>query len=275
LNFSSQPYTLSLSSGFTMVGGLLMFRLALILPPTGLVIHSIRIKVNQKFHLTSAYEPGFEMDAPNDARTVFVLDARTPPNFGTIPEPESATTAPRSGSPPPGAHSGPLATLAPGQEWRIHHLARFPNDSLLRPTTQPGPQGGIKVSHAVSMECVYRVVQQGEEDPGTDRAKLLERMKQCRKLVVAKPVSLFSCCCFVDSLSLPPYAFEDPHFETTRDAPPCLCLMPMAELVQRHGKQLCREEDEQGTTYMDLQKEEDRRRRENTVRSREASTSRG
>lgn len=253
-----------------MVGGLLMFRLALIAPPTGLTIHSIRIKVNQKFHLTSAYEPGFATDAPNDPRTVCLLDARSPPNFGTIAAPEGATTAPRSGSPPPGAPSTPLVTLAPGQEWRIHHLTRFPSCALLRPTTQPGPQGGIKVSHAVSMECVYRVIQAGEEDPGTDRQKLVERMKQCRKLVVAKPISLFSCSCFVDSLALPPYALDDPHLETTREAPPCLCLMPMGELKQRHGKQLCREEDEQGTTYMDVQKEDDRRRRENEVRSREA-----
>lgn len=270
-----QPYTLSLSSGFTMVGGLLMFRLALILPPTPITIHSIRIKVNQKFHLTSAYEPGFEIDAPNDPRTVFLLDGRHPPNSGIIPDSEGANTAPRSGSPPPGAHSTPLVTLEAGQEWRIHHLSRFPNDNLLRPTTQPGPQPGIKVSHSVSMECVYRVIQEGEEDPGTDRQKLIERMKQCRKLVVAKPISLFSCCCFVDSLALPPYALDDPHLETTREAPPCLCLMPMAELKQRHGKQLCREEDEQGTTYMDVQKEEDRRRRETVVRSREASASRG
>lgn len=63
----------------------------------------------------------------------------------------------------------PLDHLLPGVPWSIKHLARLPNDDVLRPSTLLGTECGINVRHEIVLEVGYRVVpQQGIASPADD-----------------------------------------------------------------------------------------------------------
>ena len=63
------------------------------------------------------------------------------------------------------------------------------------------------------------------------------------------------CCCFLDSLTLPIYAFEDPHPTiTVDDVPPCICILPLSKLIELQGNTLMRDEGETGITYATIDK---------------------
>lgn len=166
-----------------------MVRIALVSPPQRLCIHSIKVKILQTFQLTSFVDPSFSVEAPVDVRTVCVLESRHPPNSGVLPPAELGAIGQRSGSLPPGHH--PLAVLAAGQEYNVRHLTRLPNDTLLRPTTQPGSTSGIRVkSHQLQVELMFRVLDEADDDPFGERQKPRDLMAKCKKLVVCKVIKL-------------------------------------------------------------------------------------
>ncbi|KAM0748179.1 hypothetical protein T439DRAFT_328164 [Meredithblackwellia eburnea MCA 4105] len=238
------PYTAALQSQHTMVGGLLLLRFSLVSPPTDIHIYSVKVKINQIFTLHSTINPKHKLQCPPDPRIIINIDGSHPANFGHIDQPPS-----RPGSP----HLGPMKVVTQGNSFCISHLARLPNDNHLRPTTQPGTVTGISVSHEIAIEMTYRIPKP-EDGNGKSSKEALEREK--KKMTVTKPFDVFSCCCFLDSLTLPVYSILDPNpsVEAESWSPPCICMMKIEELIKQHGDTLLREEGEQGITYAPIQK---------------------
>ncbi|ORY92838.1 hypothetical protein BCR35DRAFT_298406 [Leucosporidium creatinivorum] len=259
------PYTMALQSQHVMVGGLLLFRFHLVSPPLNVMIYSIKIKINQHFTIISPTDSNRLATPPADVRTIIHLDGNHPPNFGTVAD---STPVDRTASQ---ARIGPLKMIAPEEEYKIHHLARLPDDSNLRPSTHELTESAIRVKHDIAMEVTYRVVTPEEaadlakggspkprEGKGKEKEKEKEREKvpDRKKLVVSKGLEVFSCCCFVDSLTLPAYSFNDPALDIDEadKAPPCLCGFKMGQVIKFHGQELLREEGEGGITYAPLLK---------------------
>lgn len=167
------------------MAGLLLLRFNLISAPTDLIIYSLKVKILQHFNLQSFSDPSAIYTAPVDPRTVLIIDAAHPPNFGIV---EGPSNAGRSGSQTP--QSGPFKILSKGSGFKLHHLVRLPNDNAMRPSTQRGTETGIHVRHDIVLEVTYSV---GSGDP-TDKKKGKEAMKERRKLVVSKPIDIFSVC---------------------------------------------------------------------------------
>lgn len=209
-----------------------------------MIIYSIKIKVNQHFTLISPSDPNRIAQPPTDVRTVICLDGLNPPNFGAVEEKLGSDRQ----SPPTPARGGILKTLQPEEEYKIHHLGRLPNDSILRPSTQEWSESAVRVNHDIAMEVTYRVMTPEEVLGGSPKLALhakgkeKERVPDRKKLVVAKPIEIFSvsprskhdtedesltvmapqCCCFVDSLTLPAYSYDDPAAGGDV-VPVCLC----------------------------------------------------
>lgn len=175
------------------VGGLLLLRFNLISPPTNLVIFAIKVKINQHFTIHSAIDPEHVAYPPADARTVMVLDASHPPNFAHI---EGPLPASHSGYQTP--RLGPLKILRPEEQYKIHHLARLPNDNILRPSTQEWSESAIRTKHDIALEVTYRKLSEEEVISGIKSRekdeKGKERVKDRKKLVVSKPFEIFSVC---------------------------------------------------------------------------------
>ena len=165
------------------IGGLLLLRFNLISPPTDVEIYGVKVKINQHFHLRSAVDPKHTFSPPVDIRTVAVIDSAHPANYGIVDGPAPV----RSGSHTP--HLAPIAVVPRGEGFRLHHLARIPNDNLLRPTTQPGTETGIVVEHSIAVEVTYRNLSD-DDDPKAGKGK--EHARERRKLVVSKPLDIFS-----------------------------------------------------------------------------------
>lgn len=251
------------------VGGLLLLRFHLVSPPSNVIIYSIKVKINQHFTIISPTDPARSAHPPTDVRTIFVLDGNHPPNSGIIADDPPVDRVP-SQTPRP----GPLKNIKPEEEYKIYHLARMPNDSILRPSTHELTESAIRVRHDVAMEVTYRVVtpqeaakgdspkpkekelkgKEKEKDAkGKEKEKEREKVPDRKKLVVSKPLEVFSvrgnsalhgrtrlithtrlqCCCFVDSLTLPAYSFNDPALDINEEdkAPPCLCGFKMGQCV--------------------------------------------
>lgn len=181
-----------------MVSGLLLFRFHLISPPAHVVIYSVKIKINQHFTILSPSEPKRIAQPPTDVRTVILLDGSNPPNFGAVQESPGSRTD-RQTSPAPPSRGGLLKVIKPEEEYRIHHLGRLPNDAILRPTTQEWTESAIRVNHDIAMEVTYRVLTPQEIASGVSpkvgkdaKGKEKERVPDRKKLVVAKPMEIFS-----------------------------------------------------------------------------------
>ncbi|ORY92839.1 hypothetical protein BCR35DRAFT_298408 [Leucosporidium creatinivorum] len=249
------PWTAALQSQHVMIGGLLLFRINIISVPTDLAIHSIRVKVLQHFTLKSppGEDPPYIEQPPPDARTVFLLDLQHPPNMGHI---MTSTSGTRSGSQTP--RSGPLAVLSPGEGYKSHHLVRLLNDNIIRSSTQPGTEASINVRHDIVVEIIYQELQDETESASRsrDRAKGKAKEKERKMFTISKPLDIFSCCCWLDSLTLPPYEEHDPHPIRPEGDVPCMCGFPIAMIVKHHGGTLLQEEGEQGVTYAHFIKDE-------------------
>ncbi|KAI5477091.1 Immunoglobulin E-set domain protein [Pseudohyphozyma bogoriensis] len=245
------PYTMALQSQHIMVGGLMLLRFNLLSPPADMMIFSIKVKINQHFVLKSFTSPGFTSTPPVDSRTVCQIDATNHANFGKV---EEKSIGGRSGSQTP-AH-GPMKILSKGESFTLFHLARLPNDNMIRPSTHPGTDTGINVTHTASIEMTYKIIHDDAEKEKAEKGKGKETPKDKRKLVVSKPLEIFSCCCFLDSLTLPAYSLLDPNTTQEREweAPPCVCSMMIGEVIKFHGDKLLRAEGEPGLTYAPLQK---------------------
>ncbi|GAA5999006.1 uncharacterized protein JCM10292_003251 [Rhodotorula paludigena] len=237
------PYAVAMQSAYCMVAGLLLFRLNLLFPPMDLLIYSIKVKIIQSFQLRSPVDKDHTSSPPPVAQTVFILDAAHPPNFAKVSEKDlggkSGTQTPRA---------GPLKVLKKDEMWKIHHLARLPNDNHIRPSTQEGTITPISVRHTIQMELTYRPMTEEESNPpppgapppskkGKDKEK---DEPERRKVVMSKPFDIFSCCCFLDSLTLPVYALLDPN-PMPLDAElqlPCVCGLNLKGLIERHATPL-------------------------------------
>ncbi|KAK4702557.1 hypothetical protein P7C70_g3666, partial [Phenoliferia sp. Uapishka_3] len=183
------PYTIALQSQNIMIGGLLLLRFNIVSPPTDLEIYSLKVKINQHFHLRSSSDPAHKLSPPVDPRTVLIIDSAHPANFGKVDGPADAAARSISRAPT----LGPLTVVPRGEGFKVHHLARLPNDNLLRPTTQPGTETGIAVSHTIAVEVTYRVVlDEASEANESKFSKGKESVRDRRKLVVSRPLDIFS-----------------------------------------------------------------------------------
>ncbi|GAA6016537.1 hypothetical protein JCM11491_002354 [Sporobolomyces phaffii] len=246
------PYTMAMQSQHIMVGGLLLFRLSLLFPPQGLMIYSIKVKIVQTFHLQSPSDKAHESIPPPHSQTIFILDSAHPPNFAKVQEDNLGA---RSGSATP--KIGPLKVLKKDEMWAIHHLARLPNDNHIRPSTHEGTKSPISVTHSIQMELTFRKLTEEESNPSTDDATTIprkgkerdrdkEKEPERRKVVMSKPLDIFSCCCFLDSLTLPVYSLLDPN-PSPLDAElvlPCVCGMQLKQLIESHATALLVEGDD-------------------------------
>ncbi|POY74790.1 hypothetical protein BMF94_2063 [Rhodotorula taiwanensis] len=185
------PYSMQMQSQHCMVGGLLLFRLNLLFPPIDLLIYTIKVKIVQSFKLRSPIDKDHHAEPPQSAQTVFIIDASHPPNFGKIAD----TIKPVK---PENLRSSPLKAVRQDELWKIHHLARLPNDNMIRPSTFEGTITPIAVSHTIQMEMTYRPMTEDERNPPSldgaagvaKKGKEKEKEPERRKVVMSKPLEL-------------------------------------------------------------------------------------
>ncbi|GAA5927512.1 hypothetical protein JCM3775_006004 [Rhodotorula graminis] len=115
----------------------------------------------------------------------------------------------------------PLARVEAGQEFHHSRICRVPDDDHVRPSTLDGsPKTVIRVSHQLSVEVRYR------KDGDTEDMIL----------TMGKPVTITSCCCLVDSLTLPAYCAKKPSKTIIRPLESrCACNMTLKECLDRDG----------------------------------------
>ncbi|KAL8279212.1 hypothetical protein RQP46_008468 [Phenoliferia psychrophenolica] len=217
---STTATTIGLQSQNIMVGGLLLLRFNLVSPPSDVEIYGVKVKINQHFHLRSSIDPKHTYSPPADVRTVAVIDSAHPANYGKIDGPAPI----RSGSHAP--HLAPLAIVKQGEGFK------------------PGTETGIVVEHTLAVEITYRNLAD-ESDLLAGKGK--EHQRERRKLVVSKPLDIFSVRHAF--LTLPVYAILDPHPEPDVWSPPCVCGLKLSEIIKRQGDTLLREEGEEGITF--------------------------
>ncbi|GAA5824110.1 hypothetical protein JCM11251_001526 [Rhodosporidiobolus azoricus] len=241
------PYSMALQSQHIMVGGLLLFRLSLLFPPIDLFVYSIKVKILQQFTLRSPLGDHHTCTPPPSAQTVFILDCTHPPNNAKV---QDEGRGARSGSQTP--RVGPLKCLQKDEMWNVIHLARLPNDNHIRPTTPEGTESPITVHHTLQCEITYRPMTEEESNPPpfpgtTEKGKGKGKEKkekqpepERRKVVMSKPFDMFSCCCFLDSLTLPVYSVSDPNpmpLEAELQLP-CVCGMSLRRLIEKQANSL-------------------------------------
>ncbi|GAA5989612.1 hypothetical protein JCM10908_000552 [Rhodotorula pacifica] len=245
------PCSMTMQSQHCMVGGLLMFRLQLPFPPLDLFVFAIRVKILQRFHLQSPTDETRTARPPPTPETVFKLEAAHPPNDGRILEPRTV---------PSSETHRPLQILQKNEAWSVRHLARFPPDSFLRPTTFHGTVTPISVSHMIQMEMVYRPMTNEEIELSSSdsahaaKSKGKDAQSEKRRLVMSKPLEIFSCHCFLDSLTLPEYSEAEPTPLDSELKVPCVCKMSLQRLVERQGKSLFLSENDMPTEDPDAMK---------------------
>ncbi|GAA5989603.1 hypothetical protein JCM10908_000549 [Rhodotorula pacifica] len=254
------PYSMALQSQHCMVGGLLLFRLNLLFPPIDLVIYTIKVKIVQTFHLQSPVDKNHTADPPSAAQTVFIVDAAHPPNYGKVSD---TTRTPKSEPQTP--RIGPMKVLRKDEMWKLHHLSRLPNDNMIRPSTFEGTITPISVSHTIQMEMTYRPMTEDEinppppNGPSTSSKKGKEKEADRRKLVMSKPLELFSCCCFLDSLTLPVYSVLDPNPMPLESELllPCVCGMTLRQLIESQANKLVLDDSDATIEYLAAPKPND------------------
>ncbi|GAA5899208.1 hypothetical protein JCM6882_009284 [Rhodosporidiobolus microsporus] len=240
------PYSMALQSQHITVGGLLLFRLSLLFPPMDIFIYSIKVKILQQFTLRSPVED-HTCTPPPSPQTVFILDATHPPNNAKVQD--EGRGAP-SGSQTP--RDGPLKSLRKDELWNVIHLARLPNDNHIRPSTPPGTQTPLTLHHTLQCEITYRPMTE-EESRGSGKGKAKEKEKkekqpelEHRTMVMSRPFDMFSCCCFLDSLTLPLYSVSDPNptaWESELQIP-CVCSMSLKSLIETQANSLLLDNDQ-------------------------------
>lgn len=231
-----QPYTADLAANHLMVGGLLLVRFRVLFAPCRLAVYAVKVKIQSSYQLASPNDPSFTMAVPNINRPAIMTDAQRPPNEGHVgdtPQPS------RSQSRPP--RELPLRILESGEQWTLTHLGRVPGDNFVRPTTGPYTETPIRASHNIILEVVYRIL--GDDEDELQRARSRTRANEeegKRMLSITKPIELSSCCCFVDSLTLPAYSEKDPFpREELEYVPPCACAIGTKTLADSpHGNGL-------------------------------------
>lgn len=166
---------------FAQVGGLLLCRVHLLSAPTDLIIHSVKAKVVQHFHITSPHDSSRHTTPPIDTRTAFTLDGAHPPNFGDSQLQEK----------PP---VGPLKVLKAGESYQIHHLGRMPHHDVLRPSTSELTDTAIRVRHEIVLEVIYQIPTTTVDDLG--RSKVVKGKSKeeeaPKRLAILRDLTIFS-----------------------------------------------------------------------------------
>ncbi|KAK4052372.1 hypothetical protein OIV83_002174 [Microbotryomycetes sp. JL201] len=223
------PWSVVLQSQHVMVGGLLQLRFNVRAPQTGqhlVAIQSIRIKVTTHAFLNTpdaCTSPYSEVPAPLH-QTVCLLNAQHPPNMGHLDDPVRPS---RSGTSTP--RHGPLTIMSAGERYSISHVTRLLNDDNLRPSTQPGTNTCISLNHDISVEIVHERLER--EDGMTAKCKGKHKASEATVMRITKPLTLWSCCCWLDSLVLPAYSEEDPNPGLRDSVVPCMCHLPNSTSV--------------------------------------------
>lgn len=106
-----------------------------------------------------------------------------------------------------------------GDTWRFSRTMRVPDDDSCRPSTLPGSEGRIRVSHRLQVQIRY----QNDAD---------EKLKQ---LVITKPVVMQSCCTNDAITFLPSYSRKPPKTTVQPMLSRCLCKMDLKEVYDRDG----------------------------------------
>ncbi|KZV98613.1 hypothetical protein EXIGLDRAFT_763295 [Exidia glandulosa HHB12029] len=219
------PYLLTLTSGHLTVGGVVHFTMNLASAPSDLRIISVSAQIIQSYILHSHSKPGLSGKPTPHRRPLFLIDYRTPlrrpltpsrpssvdggaenmkgkrkDTVDSVSSPSSGAATPRGR--PPGRPSTVVNSKTPvpdgepllgyilaGGSLELSHVARMPDDDLLRPTTQPCTDAPIRITHTVVLEVRFST-----SFGGTERALRAER-----------PVTISSCCCLLESMLLPSY----------------------------------------------------------------------
>ncbi|KAM0748149.1 hypothetical protein T439DRAFT_382626 [Meredithblackwellia eburnea MCA 4105] len=256
-------FSIALQSQHIMVGGLILLRLLLSSNPRPLKILSIKLRIRQTFSLRQPLQTSNSAPSPapvTDYREIGTISHLHPPNFGNV------RNNSRPPPPPPEDDDSnglfiPLAKLEPGEAFNVHHLMRLPNDNLLRPSTQPGTDTAIGVEHKLLLEVFYKSFGEsgGEGIEGAQTEG--DGWGEMKRWRCEKGVDFYSCCCFLDSLTLPVYSLRDPHPDAEPVAPDCVCALKLSKMIELQGKVLMRETEELGFELDASSKEEEDYRR--------------
>ncbi|KAH8924523.1 hypothetical protein BT69DRAFT_1261304 [Atractiella rhizophila] len=85
-------------------------------------------------------------------------------------------------------------TLKKGQSWGFKELARLPDDDFIRATTLPGTITPIRSFTSILFQVMYQLL---DEDGAL--------FGEVQTLSLTKKVVISSCCCLMESLTLPSY----------------------------------------------------------------------
>ncbi|KAF8311381.1 hypothetical protein DL93DRAFT_2098870 [Clavulina sp. PMI_390] len=144
--------------------------------------------------------------------------------------PSPSTTQGKGKEPP-----RPMATVQPGGSYQVTHLARLPNDDIIRPSTLDGTKTPIETKHELLLEILFS---SGEAESQSSRPLVLR---------TTHPITLSSCCCWLTSLLVPAYseALTSPvlslsksplttSFWETKYADVCICMATKEELLKQY-----------------------------------------
>ncbi|KAM0790707.1 hypothetical protein ACM66B_004564 [Microbotryomycetes sp. NB124-2] len=234
-------WSVVLQSQHVMVGGLMQLKVNIKAPHSTdnlVAIQSIRVKVTTHAFLKTpalSSTPYSEVPAALH-QTVCLLNAQHPPNMGHLDDPVRPS---RSGTSTP--RHGPLAVMSTGERYSISHVMRMLNDDNLRPSTQPGTNTCIDLSHDISVEIVHERIERDGNGTTTEGGQAASRKgkskgSEATVMRITKPLTLWSCCCWLDSLMLPAYQEEDPNPGQGDSTVPCMCHLPNSTLMKYQGE---------------------------------------
>ncbi|KAH7098075.1 hypothetical protein BKA62DRAFT_773683 [Auriculariales sp. MPI-PUGE-AT-0066] len=235
------PYLETLSSEHVTVGGVVHYRLHLQSVPAAVRISSITAFIIQSYLVHSVARPEHTATPEPHKRKVFRIDAQTsmlrtdkfsdspadlcPTEFRPCPGAfisDSRTPKTVVITPEPGGHEDQLAVVPAGGRLIVSHLAKLPNDDLLRPTTQEGTtQAPIKVTHVLVVDIEYTTA--------------ISDFANKRIMRVNRPMNLSSCCCTLDALLLPSYVLVQDKTVQEETRPD----VPRSPRFGRAPKQVC------------------------------------
>ncbi|KAN0059725.1 hypothetical protein ACQY0O_008297 [Thecaphora frezii] len=239
------PYILDARSHLFIVGGYLRFGFELLAPPPGLQYVGSRAFVVQSCELRSRRsKQGYVEKVPPQRVCILALSrqdveqsiAKLRTDGGSAFEP--GWQGDRDGS-------GGL---------RFESLARLPNDDVIRPSTASGNDAAIRFSHSLEFELDYIDGEEGKPPNKANKVTIVAGQK-VKRFRITWPVHINSCVCRWGSMTLPPYACEDPakhegddrgassgaHRTEKGEVPavicdeqcePCTCIEPLDSILE-------------------------------------------
>ncbi|GAA95572.1 uncharacterized protein L969DRAFT_85255 [Mixia osmundae IAM 14324] len=229
------PFVLRVDSPNLLVGGLLQVQLRLLSPPASAAgadcptpVYSISAFIVQHCVLRSLSDPEYIERPPYSKILLFRREGESM----SLP-----CDNPRNVKTEPFVVKSPLAFIAPGDEYKFSQTARLGDDNTIRPSTLKGTETPISFSHKIVVEIVY------------DKLDANGDVFARKKVKVEKSLPpIASCCCTLESVTLPVYECEDSlpaqrvmedqvqtmprtagHFMT------CNCGLPANELIELYG----------------------------------------